>query len=121
MESNSSAGGPPHALAASAVSDFAPGGLVCVSLLKDRLPAGQPRILSLQRRRHAQSSAHPAGSRNEALATLRILRSLPAHSGGIAGYASSTAEAERERSSANSVLDAGSISFRGARLPGFPV
>ena len=57
---------------------------------------GQPRIFSLQRCRHAQSSAHPAGSGNEALATLRIFRSLSAHAGGIAGHASSAAEERRD-------------------------
>src|ERR1019366_8442415 len=99
----------------------AAGRLVRLPLLEDGLPAGQPRILSLQRRRHAQSSAHPAGSRNEALATVRILRSLSAHAGGIAGHASSTADGERSCPFANSNLDAGSISFRVARLPGLYV
>ena len=121
MGRNSSTCGQTHARAFSAACCRAAGGLVRLPLREDRLPAGQSRILSLQRCRHAQSSARPAGSGNAALATLRVFRSVSAHSGGIAGHVSSGADGKWRCPAANSILDAGSISFRGARLPGLYV
>src|SRR3984893_6699250 len=86
LESNSSACGQPQTFDLPAASGCTAGGLVWLPLREDGLPARQPRILSLQRRRYVQSSAHPACVGNEALAAFRILRSLSVHAGGLAGH-----------------------------------
>ena len=121
LERNASAWGQPQTFDPPAASGCTAGGLVCLPLREDGLSAGQPRILSLQRCRYVQSSAHPACARNEALAAFRILRPLPAHAGGIARHASSAAKRNRCCPSANSVLGTGGVSFCIARLPGFHV
>src|SRR4029077_6493178 len=121
MGRNSSACRQTRGLALSAASSRAAGGLVRLSLREDGFPAGQSRILSLQRGRYTESSAHPACSGDEAMAALRIFRSLSAYACRIVGHASSAAPRERRYPSTNSVLDTGCISFRGARVPGFHV
>jgi len=63
--------------------------------------------------------AHPPGVRNAALAGLRVLRSLPAHAGGVAGNAASGASGRCSCAPANSIVDAGRVSLRPARLPRF--
>src|SRR5208283_3367194 len=78
---------------------------------------GHSRVFSLQRYRHAKSFKCSTSLVDEALATLRIFRSLSADAGGIAVHASSSSDDERGWSPANSVLDAGSISVRATRLP----
>src|ERR1019366_121989 len=120
LERNSSTRGQTNALVLSLASRRALSRLVRLPLREDGFPPGQPRILSLQRCRHPQSSAHPAGSRNAALATLRIFRPLCAHAGGVAGPASSAAN-KGGCPSANSVLDSVRISLRAARLSCFYV
>src|SRR5271156_1602609 len=125
MERNSSVRGEGDAILISSASGRSPGGLVRLSLLEDGLPAGQPRICSLQRSGHAQSAAHSSGSGDEALATVRIFRSLSADDRWIAGHVSSAAERRSDTEwhfpSSHCILGASRVSFRDTRLSGFHV